>query len=110
MEENRTSPRRRTLLTGKIVYGGETYTSDCTIRDLSETGARVWVQKPFSFPDSVILLEPRKFVAYEAAVKWRHGDQMGLAFNATISLDDQSNARAKILNKFAIDAKTRSGG
>jgi hypothetical protein len=52
MSEKRVAPRRKVFLVGKIVYGGETYTIDCTIRDISETGARVQVPDPFSVPNN----------------------------------------------------------
>ena len=41
MEEHRRSPRQRVLKSGRIIYGGGSIVVDCTIRNLSETGARL---------------------------------------------------------------------
>ena len=105
MSEKRESPRTRAFLVGKIIYGGETYTLDCTIKDISETGARVKVQDPFSIPNNVIFLDPKNFNAYESSVKWRKGSEMGLSFDEPISLDDDSNPRVKILRRVSIQAR-----
>ncbi len=39
--EQRAAPRRRVLLTAKLVCDGGWKALDCTVRDLSESGARV---------------------------------------------------------------------
>jgi len=105
MSENRISPRKRAFLVGKIIYGGETYTIDCTIRDISDTGARVKVPDPFSIPNNVIFLNPKTFSAYETSVKWRKGDEMELSFDQPIPLDDESNPRVKILRRVSIQSR-----
>jgi hypothetical protein len=110
-EQDRRSLRRgRMLLTGKIVYGSAPYTFDCTIRDITETGARVRVTDPLSIPNHFLLLDIRRFVAFEAQVKWRRQNEMGLALTDRFSLDDQSNTRNRQLKQIAIEAKQRLGG
>ena len=39
--ERRKSLRKNVLLTGKIIYGEGAHVLDCTIRDVSATGARI---------------------------------------------------------------------
>ena len=41
----RKAARKRTLLGGKVVYGDGQTVRDCTIRDISETGARIAIAK-----------------------------------------------------------------
>ena len=50
--ERRPAPRSRVLLSGIVAYGDGAYSLDCTIRNLSKTGARVTtkqVQLPSDF-------------------------------------------------------------
>lgn len=107
MDDKRETPRRKSYLVGKIVYGNETYTMDCTIRDLSETGAKVKVLDPFSVPNNAIFLDPKKFVAYESTVKWRKGTEMGLSFDREISLEDKANPRIQILRRVSLEARAK---
>ncbi|MGY9106621.1 MAG: PilZ domain-containing protein [Alphaproteobacteria bacterium] len=105
MSEKRVAPRRKAFLVGKIIYGGETYTIDCTIRDISETGARVQVPDPFSVPNNITFLDPKNFCAYETSIVWRKGGEMGLSFGKPISLDDESNPRVKILRRVSMQSR-----
>ena len=105
MDDKRIAPRRRAFLVGKIVYGGEIYTLDCTIKDISETGVRVKVRDPFSIPNNIVFLDPKNFCAYESSVKWRKGSEMGLSFDRKISLEDDSNPRVKILRRVSMQAR-----
>ncbi len=43
MDEQRRSRRFRVLKTGRIIVGDKAHKIDCTVRDLSETGARLVV-------------------------------------------------------------------
>ena len=54
MEGNRIAPRRRVLKAGSIVFGGSAI--DCTVRNLSETGAALEVVTPLFIPDRFTLL------------------------------------------------------
>lgn len=80
MEDQRASPRRRVLKTGQILFNGAALTRDCTVRDMSETGARLKVAHVAGVPDRFILSlgEERREVACE--VRWRTLNQLGVAF------------------------------
>ena len=54
MDEYRTAPRRRLLKSGKISFGGGAI--DCTVRNLSETGAALDVTSPVGIPEHFTLL------------------------------------------------------
>jgi hypothetical protein len=56
MEEKRRSQRRRVLKTGKIVFNGGRSLIDCTVRNISETGALLRVMSPVGIPDQFVLL------------------------------------------------------
>ena len=54
MEGNRIAPRRRVLKAGSIEFGGGAI--DCTVRNISETGAALEVVSPLYIPDSFTLV------------------------------------------------------
>ena len=49
MDCHRIAPRRRVLKTGSIEFGGTAI--DCTVRNISETGAALEVITPLYIPD-----------------------------------------------------------
>jgi hypothetical protein len=58
----------------------------CTIRDLSETGARVRLTRNIDLPAIVHLVDVTNKIAYEAAVVWRRAPLYGLAFTNSYKL------------------------
>jgi hypothetical protein len=76
----RSTPRQRVLLSGKLVFGAAAFSVDCTIKDQSKKGARVQLAVDLGFArgDPVWLIELRSGVAYLATVAWREGPDLGL--------------------------------
>jgi hypothetical protein len=79
MDIKRGSPRQRVLKSGKIVFAGGSISVDCTIRNLSEAGARL--QVPVAIPDRFTLVDAHARTRREASVVWRKGDQIGVRFD-----------------------------
>ena len=75
----RAAPRRRVLLAGKLAYG-EGMSSECAIREESETGARIVVGAQL-LPRQVVLVSVSRAMAYEAELVWRRGGEAGLRFH-----------------------------
>jgi hypothetical protein len=86
--EQRKAPRKKVLLTGKVIYGGGSYVRDCTIRDISASGARITLTQPQSIPDTVYLLDLVNRMAYEAVVVSQRAGGCGLKFGKTQKLAD----------------------
>jgi hypothetical protein len=78
--DRRASRRKKSLLAGKIVYESGARTCDCTIRDISETGARVEIPVGQILPKNLFLIEVRGGLAYDCEVKWRTPSAIGLQF------------------------------
>lgn len=78
-DEHRVSPRQRTLKGGRIVINDGFSTFQCTIRNISETGARLKVASIIGIPDSFQLAmdDGRKFTC---AVVWRTAEEIGVTF------------------------------
>lgn len=78
-EERRAAPRQRTLKGGRIVINNGSSTFDCTIRNLSEIGARLRVTSIIGIPDTFHLAmdDGRQF---DCAVAWRTETELGVKF------------------------------
>lgn len=79
--ERRKSLRHRTLKGGKIVVNDGYSTFDCSVRNLSETGAKLLVAGIIGIPDHFILamLDGRRF---SCTVVWRTETEIGVQFDA----------------------------
>lgn len=78
MDEHRTAPRRRLLKTGKISFGGGAI--DCTVRNLSETGAALEVNSPVGIPEQfTLVIEPNQ-IHVPCRVVWRKETRIGIHF------------------------------
>lgn len=80
VEQRRASPRSRTLLEGHIVYNNRLSRMECTVRDLSETGARIVFAQPVKVPPDFELQIPKKKLTRRAQVMWYDGQQHGVMF------------------------------
>ena len=93
MAEKRASRRVRTVVTGRIVFNEGRSRVDCIVRDMSAGGARLRMVRPTIVPDAFELVVPLKETSYPASVRWRAGDEIGVALGAahgdaeTIDLD-----------------------
>ncbi|MFT3986632.1 PilZ domain-containing protein [Aestuariivirga sp.] len=76
----RGAPRQRVLKEGKIVTMDKWSVFDCTIRDISELGARLRCADPASVPTDFRLLIRSTNSIQPAHVVWRREDQLGVMF------------------------------
>jgi hypothetical protein len=78
--EARIAPRRRTLKSGKVAYNDRHVTIECTLRDMSATGARLRVSGSVAAPDTFELLIPLDGLEANCQVVWRSGADLGVRF------------------------------
>jgi hypothetical protein len=102
-------PRKRTCLSGKLVYGEGTYSLDCAIRDLSEGGARVTLEKRQALPLNLHLIVVKYCVAYQAKVVWMNFPARGLQFSKTFRLSTTLPGEMKYLEQLWTNVCARSG-
>ena len=74
-----TNPRRRVLKSGTIEFGGGGI--DCTVRNLSETGAALEVVTPLFIPDRFTLFVPSEQLKRPCHIVWRKERRIGVAFD-----------------------------
>lgn len=80
VEQRRASQRSRTLLEGHIVYNNRLSRMECTVRDLSETGARIVFAQHVKVPVEFELQIPKKKLIRRAQVMWYDGQNHGVMF------------------------------
>lgn len=78
MNEHRIAPRKRVLKAGTIEFGGGAI--DCTVRNLSETGAALSVESPVGIPSEFNLIVSTDQVNRTCRVVWRKENRIGIAF------------------------------
>ncbi len=94
MDEKRKSPRRRVLKEGKIVFADALCLMDCTIRDMSDGGAKLIVSNTLAIPHSFQLYEKSSGKLYPAIVAWRQCNAIGVKFiGLPTSINDTGNKR-----------------
>jgi hypothetical protein len=76
----RQSRRQRSLLGARIVFNKRSSTLDCTIRDISETGARLSFGHGIDVPPTFDLHIPKTGRLVRAELVWQRGPLCGVRF------------------------------
>ena len=84
--ERRRGARCRVTVAGMLTFPAASKPIECTIRDLSGTGARVALHTNQLVPREMYLINMRDRLAYRADVEWRTSIELGLVFRDTYSL------------------------
>ena len=101
--EQRKAPRKAVLLTSKIVYGEGAHVFDCTIRDISVSGARITLSKGRDIPANVFLLDMVNRIAYDAVVVSQRAGGYGLQFKNTHPLAQINAPELRYLKRIWIE-------
>lgn len=78
LQNNRAAPRQRVLKAGSIEFAGGVI--DCTVRNLSESGAALEVASPLGIPETFNLLVSGEPSPRRCRVAWRKDKRIGIAF------------------------------
>lgn len=97
ISNKRSQQRNRCLKEGKIIFGNGTFVVDCTIDNLSETGAHLRVQGSSPLPKEFLLVEPSRNIVHKAEIVRRTSKGLGIKFNGIF--EDRQAAEA-YLRKF----------
>jgi PilZ domain len=73
------APRRRMFKAGTIEFGGGGI--DCTVRNISETGAALEAHTPLFIPDRFTLFVPTEQLKRRCRVVWRKEKRIGVMFD-----------------------------
>ena len=80
MDNQRSSPRQRTLKGAKIAFQGHGAAINCIVRNLSETGACLKVESPIGIPETFDLVFESDQSGRPCRVVWRKDTQIGVKF------------------------------
>ena len=79
-DDARQSPRRRVLKTGIVTFSGRNCSIECSVRDLSDTGAKLRATGSANIPDTFeLIIETDGFEA-DCQVVWRKDNDIGVVF------------------------------
>jgi hypothetical protein len=79
MNVPRIASRRRVLKAGSIAFGGGVF--ECTIRNVSDTGAALEVMTPLYIPDRFTLINTTDNFERPCRVVWRKQKRIGVTFD-----------------------------
>lgn len=82
-QESRAEHRSRTLKRGQVRIDGGKSLIDCTIRDLTETGAKLRFEDAFPLPPQFDLFIVDAKAIWPARSAWQKGNEAGVEFFAT---------------------------
>lgn len=78
--EKRRAKRKPTVERAALAWGYGTVFADCTIVDISRTGARVRFRYDPKIPEKLFLVQLDQKIAHEARIAWIRPDSLGLEF------------------------------
>ncbi len=82
-QESRAEHRSRTLKRGQVRLDGGKSLIDCTIRDLTETGAKLRFEDVFPLPQQFDLFIVDANAVWPARTAWQKGNETGVEFFRT---------------------------
>jgi hypothetical protein len=80
MKERRALTRHKTFIKGRIYFNNRLSSVDCILRDLGDNGGRPEVPENVAIPDAFELSIPTKDEHFQARVKWRKGNNLGVGW------------------------------
>ena len=106
--ERRPNRRQRVLLSGLVVYAHGTQCFSCSIRNLTEHGARVSVRKRHGVPSQFYLINLHGQVAYDCRLVWNNGVEAGVAFENSLPLGELEDPKLMFLKRLGQSHATGS--
>jgi PilZ domain len=94
--EARVAKRRRTLKAGVIAFNDHFMTHNCTVREISETGARLRLDDVMSIPNHFDLLIELDALEYTCEAVWRRQGEIGVRFQGAPR--QRAKTRAQVIN------------
>jgi PilZ domain-containing protein len=79
-KDKRSDNRKRTFLPARISFGDGALSVECTVAQLSKTGARVNVASSIVLPDRFEFSIPQRSLNCRARLAWRKDEEAGVEF------------------------------
>jgi hypothetical protein len=108
-DEPKVAVRQRTFLKGTVYYDNRRASIECTIRDLSDSGARVTFEHPVTVPDHIELFIAHKQQTLRARVRRREPGEIGIEFEVERTLDPRRATDAELQGRVeAMEAEIKT--
>lgn len=78
--DHRSTVRVRSFLRAEIIHSHGNSRTECTVRDLSDGGARVEAPASVTIPEYFELFIPMRNITRKARMMWRAGNEIGVSF------------------------------
>jgi hypothetical protein len=101
--ERRRPVRRKSYLRGLTVACDGTWARVCTVRNISEGGAKISIDSDQVVPEHAYLVVSKKVAAYEVLVVWARRNEFGLKFVATHPFDCLGSRELQFLMPFVVE-------
>ena len=85
--DRRPKSRRRALLGGLVVHSGGRFSFPCTIRNVSEDGARIAFRKGQMLPSDFYLVDTWAGQGHRARIAWVTATEAGLSFSGSFDMN-----------------------
>ena len=100
MADRRPKSRRRALLGGVVVHSGGRFTIPCTIRSLSEDGARIAFKRGQMLPSAFFLVDTWAGQGHRARIAWVTATEAGVAFAESFDMSAITDPALGYLKRF----------
>jgi hypothetical protein len=104
---NRNKPRKRVLLRGCVVYSSGSHYFNCSIKDISEAGARIAIAEDQLCPDRVHLINITQQIAYEGTVIWRKRREIAISFERSFPVSEPPGPSLAYLRRIWVERALR---
>ena len=108
--EQRPKARSRVLLAGIVSYAGGAHSFRCSIRNLSENGAKISVPNGLALPKEVFLIDIRARFIHTAERIWWINESAGLKFLQTTPIDELGGPSLGYLKRLLVSASPTPNG
>lgn len=105
--EKRDTRRRRVVSFGLVVPGDNHPGLDCTIRDISDDGARIGFARNVPLPEQFWLIDVRARMVHEVKLAWRNDLEGGLGFRDSFTLSQIADPKLLFLKRLWLRHATR---
>jgi hypothetical protein len=87
-DNRRGAQRKRVLMSAAVCDDQGRQIQDCTLRDVSESGARIGFARMARPLETLYLVNIRERIVHHARLIWHNGFEAGIAFAATTPLSN----------------------
>lgn len=106
-QEGRRESRKTTLMAGRIVHEDRVTVVDCTILDISPSGARIRFPHGRTIPPHFHLINVRDRTAHDTKIVWRNAEQAGVHFEESYLLSGSMPDHLSHLRKLWLEFAAR---